>query len=214
MSRREQDGGGRLAGYVRDWLERRDGRPASDLDLVVLLVNSLDLLEDPPDRLTDLGWFRGVTDEVGRADISSELRAGDLTELRQLRESLRAVFLAPSPDNAPSRSWWYPLAAADFRSLRASRASRRWRHACPRPWPSMSRIGALAGWAPVPRCPASAPSSITLGPRPAGSAAQPAMIVRLRGSTASGSGRPSRIPQAPGCRSKLPGQLRQFLDGL
>jgi predicted RNA-binding Zn ribbon-like protein len=102
MSRREQDGGGRLAGYVRDWLERRDGGPASDLDLVVLLVNSLDLLEDPPDRLTDLGWFRAVTDEVGRADISSELRAGDLTELRQLRESLRAVFQAPSPDNAAS----------------------------------------------------------------------------------------------------------------
>jgi predicted RNA-binding Zn ribbon-like protein len=102
MSRREQDGGSRLAGYVRDWLEHRDGGPASDLDLVVLLVNSLDLLEDPPDRLTDLGWFRGVTADVGRADITGELRTGDLTELRHLRESLRAVFQASSPDIAAS----------------------------------------------------------------------------------------------------------------
>jgi predicted RNA-binding Zn ribbon-like protein len=92
-----------LAGYVRDWLERRDGGPASDLDLVILLVNSLDLLEQPPDRLTDLGWFQGVTAEVGRADITSALQAGDLTELRQLRESLRAVFQAPTPDYAASR---------------------------------------------------------------------------------------------------------------
>jgi predicted RNA-binding Zn ribbon-like protein len=91
-----------LAPYVRDWLERQDGAPASDLDLVVLLVNSLDLLEEPPDRLTDLAWFRGVAADVGRHDIASALRAGDLAELRQLRESLRAVFLATSPDDAAS----------------------------------------------------------------------------------------------------------------
>jgi hypothetical protein len=30
---------------MRDWLER-PGEPASDLDIVVLLLNSLDLLED------------------------------------------------------------------------------------------------------------------------------------------------------------------------
>ena len=46
--------------YPSDWLERRDGEPASDLDLVVLLINSLDLLADPPDRLADLSWFQAL----------------------------------------------------------------------------------------------------------------------------------------------------------
>jgi predicted RNA-binding Zn ribbon-like protein len=91
-----------VAGYVRDWLERQDSAPASDLDLVVLLINSLDLLEDPPDRLTDLAWFREVAAGVGRDDIANTLRAGDLAELRQLRESLRAVFQATSPEEAAS----------------------------------------------------------------------------------------------------------------
>jgi predicted RNA-binding Zn ribbon-like protein len=90
-----------LADYVRDWLERRDG-PASDLDLVVLLLNSLDLLEDPSDRLTDVAWFRAVLADVGRDDVGQALRAGDLAGLRQLRESLRAVFQAKSPDEAAS----------------------------------------------------------------------------------------------------------------
>jgi predicted RNA-binding Zn ribbon-like protein len=91
-----------LADYVGDWLERRDSGPASDLDLAVLLLNSLDLLADPPDRLTDLDWIREVTAEVGRDDIASALTATDLAELRQLRESLRAVFLAGSPGAAAS----------------------------------------------------------------------------------------------------------------
>jgi predicted RNA-binding Zn ribbon-like protein len=91
-----------LADYVRDWLERRDGEPASDLDLVVLLVNSLDFLEEPADRLTDVGWFRGVATEVGRGEIAGALRAGDLAGLLQLRESLRAVFAATSAAAAAS----------------------------------------------------------------------------------------------------------------
>jgi predicted RNA-binding Zn ribbon-like protein len=91
-----------LAGYVRDWLGSPDGGPASDLDLAVLLVNSLDLLEDPPDRLTDLAWFRGVAAEVGRDDIAGPLGPGDLAGLRELRESLRAVFQATSPGEAAS----------------------------------------------------------------------------------------------------------------
>ncbi len=91
-----------MAGYVRDWLERQDSEPASDLDLAVLLVNSLDLLEDPADRLTDLAWFREVTAEVGRDDVAVALIPADLAELRQLRESLRAVFQAMSPDEAAS----------------------------------------------------------------------------------------------------------------
>ena len=54
-----------MDGYLQDWLERQHG-PASDLDLAVLLINSLDNLEDPPDRLTSVDWFRSVTAQVGR----------------------------------------------------------------------------------------------------------------------------------------------------
>ena len=86
---------------MRDWLER-PGEPASDLDLVVLLLNSLDLLEDPPDRLTDLNWLGEVLAAVGRDDIGGALTAADLAGLRQLRESLRAVFQARSPAEAAS----------------------------------------------------------------------------------------------------------------
>jgi predicted RNA-binding Zn ribbon-like protein len=89
-----------VAGYPRDWLSHRDDEPASDLDLVVLLINSLDLLEDPPDRLTDLTWFRTVVRELGRDDIAGSLRPRDLTGLRELRESLRSVFQATSADQA------------------------------------------------------------------------------------------------------------------
>jgi predicted RNA-binding Zn ribbon-like protein len=89
-----------VAGYPADWLERRDGEPASDIDVVVLLVNSLDNLEDPPDRLSDLGWFREVTRKVGRDDIGSALRPRDLAGLRRLRDSLRAVFEATTAEHA------------------------------------------------------------------------------------------------------------------
>ena len=90
-----------MTGYMRDWLER-PGEPASDLDLVVLLLNSLDLLEDPPDRLTDLNWLCEVLTAVGRGDIGGVLTPPDLAGLRQLRDSLRAVFQARSPADAAS----------------------------------------------------------------------------------------------------------------
>jgi predicted RNA-binding Zn ribbon-like protein len=89
-----------VVSYPGDWLEQRDGEPATDLDLVVLLVNSLDQLEDPPDRLTDLAWFRAVVADVGRDDIARSLRPRDLTGLRELRESLQAVFDVTSDDEA------------------------------------------------------------------------------------------------------------------
>lgn len=91
-----------MADFVNDWLGRRDGEPASDLDLVVLLVNSLDFLEDPPDRLTDVAWFRGVSAAVGRDDVGDALRPRDLAGLRALRDSLQAVFDASSPSQAAS----------------------------------------------------------------------------------------------------------------
>ena len=88
-----------MADYVADWLEQRDG-PASDLDLAVLLLNSLDLLEDPADRLDGLDWIAAVLTHVGHGDLAAALRPADLAGLRQLRESLRAVFTAGSPGQA------------------------------------------------------------------------------------------------------------------
>jgi len=88
-----------VAGYIPDWLERQHG-PASDLDLAVLLINSLDNLEDPPDRLTSVDWFRSVTAQVGRGELTAGLSAEDLGGLRELRDCLRGVFLAESADEA------------------------------------------------------------------------------------------------------------------
>ena len=86
-----------VAVYPRNWLERADGQPATDLDLAVLLVNSFDLLEDPPDRLTDLRWFTEALDDERHSDIARALRPADLDGLRVLRDSLRSVFEADSP---------------------------------------------------------------------------------------------------------------------
>jgi predicted RNA-binding Zn ribbon-like protein len=91
-----------LAFYPRGWLERGGSEPATDLDLVILLLNSLDLVADKPDRLTDLRWFSEVLSELGHDDIARALRPKDLASLRALREALRPVFAAGSPEEAAS----------------------------------------------------------------------------------------------------------------
>jgi predicted RNA-binding Zn ribbon-like protein len=83
------------ASFPLDWLERSAGRRAGDLDLAVLLVNSHDLLEDPPDRLGDLTWLTGALAHVGHDDLAAVLTARDLPRLRALRGILRAAFEAP-----------------------------------------------------------------------------------------------------------------------
>ncbi|MDQ6820193.1 MAG: CGNR zinc finger domain-containing protein [Actinomycetota bacterium] len=89
-----------MAVYPSTWLERRGREPASDLDLVVLLLNSLDLVADPPDRLTRIDWYREVLSELGHDDIAMALRPEDLAGLRELRETLRGVFEADSEAGA------------------------------------------------------------------------------------------------------------------
>jgi predicted RNA-binding Zn ribbon-like protein len=84
------------AAFPPDWFERDRGEPASDLDLAVLLVNSVDLLEDPPDRLTDLRWLVSAMRQLGHAALSSELTPADLPALRALRATLRDAFEAES----------------------------------------------------------------------------------------------------------------------
>ena len=79
------------AGFPGDWLAE-PGEPASDVELALLLVNSHDLLEDPPDRLVDLDWLTHVFTRVGYGDLAGELTARDLPRLRRLRDALRQVF--------------------------------------------------------------------------------------------------------------------------
>ena len=79
------------AGFPGDWLAE-PGEPASDIELALLLVNSHDLLEDPPDRLVDLEWLTHVFTRVGYGDLAGELTARDLPRLRRLRDALRQVF--------------------------------------------------------------------------------------------------------------------------
>ena len=78
-------------GFPGDWLAE-PGEPASDVELALLLVNSHDLLEDPPDRLADLDWLTHVFTRVGHGDLAAELTARDLPRLRSLRGALRKVF--------------------------------------------------------------------------------------------------------------------------
>lgn len=73
--------------------------PADDpsLRLAVAFVNTLDLLDDPPDRLTVPG-ARTLAERHGFPALGAALRARDLPGLRELRAALYQVFAAPDPD--------------------------------------------------------------------------------------------------------------------
>jgi predicted RNA-binding Zn ribbon-like protein len=79
------------------WIHRL---PADDLDLAVLLVNSMDLLEDPPDRLTSVEWYRDALRAAGHEYVAAGLAEKDLDGLRELRALLRLVFSADSVEEA------------------------------------------------------------------------------------------------------------------
>src|SRR6187549_751889 len=78
------------AGYPQDWLI--DPESASDVELALLLVNSHDLLEEPPDRLVDLAWLSRAFTAVGHGGLAAELSEPELPGLRELRDTLRRVF--------------------------------------------------------------------------------------------------------------------------
>jgi len=72
-----------------------------DLDLAVLLLYSVDLLEDPPDRMADdLSWWRGALGRNGLEDLAAEQRDEDLPVLQGLRATLRSVFESDDEDEA------------------------------------------------------------------------------------------------------------------
>jgi predicted RNA-binding Zn ribbon-like protein len=80
------------------WL--RSGERADDLDLAVLLLNSLDLLEDPADRLTTVDWYAAVLRLAGHPGLADDLREADVSALRNLRDDLRTAFEAESLSDA------------------------------------------------------------------------------------------------------------------
>ena len=94
------------AGFPGDWLAD-PAAPATDVELALLLVNSHDLLEDPPDRLRDLDWLTHVLDRSGHASLGGELSTRDLPRLRRLRDGLRTVF--ESDDDATAAAVLNPL---------------------------------------------------------------------------------------------------------
>jgi predicted RNA-binding Zn ribbon-like protein len=81
--------------FPADWLPAK-GR-AGDLDLALLLVNSVDLLEEPADRLNDLTWLTAAFLAAGHADLADQLKPADLPELRSLRDALRTAFVVDDP---------------------------------------------------------------------------------------------------------------------
>ena len=65
----------------------------TDLDLAVLLLNSVDLLEEPADRMaSDLTWWRRVLGRVGHPELADAQRDDELPMLRSLRATIRTVF--------------------------------------------------------------------------------------------------------------------------
>jgi predicted RNA-binding Zn ribbon-like protein len=83
-----------------EWLTARGQGPASDLDLAVVLLNSLDLLEEPADRLDDLAWWRDALRQLGHSRLAAAQRRADLPRLRDLRETLRRVFECQRDEDA------------------------------------------------------------------------------------------------------------------
>ena len=72
----------------------------NDLDLVVELINTVWVLADPPDSLTDTSVYRDILIGAGESQLADDLATSDLGRLRALRERLRAVFHAHTAQEA------------------------------------------------------------------------------------------------------------------
>jgi predicted RNA-binding Zn ribbon-like protein len=114
--------------------------PAAPVDLAVALVNTWDLLEDPPDLLRDDATGHRFLLRHGYPQDAAAL--GGVEELRALRDRLRAVF------HAADR----PAAAALLNGLLADSGAvprlvpdgERWRLAAGPAEPGVRRLGAVA----------------------------------------------------------------------
>jgi predicted RNA-binding Zn ribbon-like protein len=67
----------------------------SGVDLAVAIANTWDTFQAPYERLATLDDLRRFLERVGRPEAASVARKRDLVEVRQLRDRLRRVFVAP-----------------------------------------------------------------------------------------------------------------------
>src|SRR4051794_21753025 len=75
--------------------------PLDDLGLAVLLLNSVDLLEEPADRMAeDLTWWRRALTRHGHAPLAAVQRDDELGMLQPLRQTIRPVFECQEADEA------------------------------------------------------------------------------------------------------------------
>ncbi len=73
----------------------------TDLDLAVLLLNSVDLLEEPADRMADdLGWWRRALARNDLDELAASQRDEDLATLQALRGTIRTVFESADDEQA------------------------------------------------------------------------------------------------------------------
>lgn len=76
------------------------GQAADDVELAADLISTDWSRADPPDRLTDVGVFRGILTDRGEDALAAQLRPSDLGPLRGLRDRLRLVFAARTVEEA------------------------------------------------------------------------------------------------------------------
>src|ERR1700727_304053 len=86
--------------FPADWIRTAD-EAADDLELAVLLVNSLDQLSDPADRLTTIDWFIAVLAATGHAAGGCRPRSPRTPPRRPPRPSTRCCW---PPTRSPC--WW------------------------------------------------------------------------------------------------------------
>lgn len=81
-----------------------------DLDLAVELVNTVYVLAEPQDRLTDIEVFQRILRDAGLSGLAGQLTSADLPDLRALRDAIAPVFAAS--DRAAAAAALNPLLAA------------------------------------------------------------------------------------------------------
>jgi predicted RNA-binding Zn ribbon-like protein len=114
--------------------------PAAPVDLAVALVNTWDLLEDPPDLLRDDATGHRFLLRQGYPEDAAAL--GGVAELRALRDRLRAVFHAP--DRPAAAALLNRLLADSGAVPRLVPDGPRWRLTAGPAEPGVRRLGAVA----------------------------------------------------------------------
>jgi predicted RNA-binding Zn ribbon-like protein len=74
---------------------------ASDLDVVVALLNTYDAYDAAPERLTSVESLKGLFGRLGWTDVAtSRLAQRDVVAVKKLREQVRAIFAEAADGDA------------------------------------------------------------------------------------------------------------------